>query len=447
MKPHRDSLFLHLWLFAAAVYVAAHDPASIYAVTVDTSWGGGWLWPGLIWGNALLWFGYTQRRIPLPPEGGSLLRSLPLYLWLPALAFAALSTVYAVGAGRLTARWGAEAVAYPLTVLMMADIFRRTQWMPSAEGEPAQPSNRHPSRPLLLGLAVAGAAVCVEGMVALFTREGNDLGLLVIFPRFLRSTSRPYAEYRLGGDGLPYPTLLASLLLVFAAVSLGLVAGAKTKGERTAWWGLWALLALCMGLTASRAGVIFLLLMTLAHAARRRGVWRSAALGSMARLGTGVALALIEAPGRFLRGDGSLRSRFHMWRVCLRIARNHLLVGGGPDAFSIAWPDYARRFGYPHYVVPHSLYFGLLAEGGLLLLTAAGLLIAGVAREVGFVLRSAAPSAAREGLLALALGLTAALAHDLIENACRTAPLYLLGCALAGMAVGMRRGERRLVSV
>jgi O-antigen ligase len=131
-----------------------------------------------------------------------------------------------------------------------------------------------------------------------------------------------------------------------------------------------------------------------------------------------------------------------MWRVCLKIARDSPLFGGGPNAFPTHWHEYARAYGYPDYSVPHSLPMSLLADGGLLMLAMAALLLAGMAQGVRDVLASSAPREARELVFSLALGLATTLAHDLIETSFRMTSIYLLTAALAGMILGLERRNR-----
>jgi O-antigen ligase len=293
-------------------------------------------------------------------------------------------------------------------------------------------------RPFFQALTAAGVALCLEAVARLLQRSPDPAALLASFP-FLRLTSNPDIEGRLGGVPLPYPTMFVSLLIVFASVALGLLRLAKTPGERLLWGGAFGLNALCIVMTGSRAGLVYFLVMTLLHLAQRSAAWRRIAFGGAVLLFGGVLLLLARSHGGLLRGDASLKARFHMWRVCLKIARDNPLFGGGPNAFPTRWHEYARYYGYPDYSVPHSLPMSLLADGGLLMLAMAALLLTGLAQGVRDLRRSTAPREARELVSSLALGLAITLAHDLIETSFRMISIYLLTAALAGMLLGLER--------
>jgi O-antigen ligase len=414
---------LQAWLLAAMVYVGAHDAASIFAGTQDAAWPRGGLLPALALLNVALWLAWTRPRLKTPAAKAKARAVSPL-LWVPAAYFALISLLYAAQTGALI-DWCIGAVALVSTVLVMAALCARTDDV----------------RPFFQALTAAGVVLCLEAVARLLQRSGDPAALLASFP-FLRLSSNPDIESRLGGVPLPYPTMFVSLLIVFASVALGLLRLAKTPGERALWGSAFGLNALCIVMTGSRAGLIFFLVMTLLHLAQRGEAWRRAAIGGAVFLFGAALLLLARSRGGLLRGDASLKSRFHMWRVCLKIARDNPLFGGGPNAFLTRWQAYARYYGYPDYSVPHSLPMSLLADGGLLMLTMAALLLTGMAQSVRDVLRSSAPREARELVFSLALGLATTLAHDLIETSFRMVSIYLLTAALAGMLLGLQRRNR-----
>ena len=424
---------LHGLLLGLTLYVAVHDPASIYpsAQDTDTSWGSGWLTPILALANVIVW-GLTssaeEKRL-----GRQALGRLPI---VPALAAGSLliySLWYAVSVHAPILGWAQVAVACAATLLLSSVLF--------AAGTDG--------RGVFVGITAAGIAVCAEGLVHLFSRL-EDSRQLIALSGVRYGSGDPFLANRLGNGMLPYPTLLVSLLLVFASISLGLAASAERRWGRLLALAAYLVNVVCIWLTASRGGLVILVLLTFAHigliasdtlrgANRPSGLrFMSAGAGCLMALITGFIARLVLTRGSILRADGSLSSRVHMWRICWRVFTQNPLTGGGPGAFQHAWRVYIQHAPYPEYAVPHSLYFGILCEGGIILMAAVAALFCGIALEVWRIARSNGPVTERRLLLAFALGLLAVLVHDLNENSFQMHAIYLLSCVFAGMVIGIR---------
>jgi O-antigen ligase len=419
--------WLHALLLGLTIYAAAHDSATIYVHMPDPAWLGGWLAPGAAIANLLLWLATAsgeQRR-----EGLVAIVGIPV---LPSIA-AALLTLYGlyysltVGA---PFAWIQPTLSCAATVVLLQ----------------ALAATRRPIRPLIIGLSAAGVCICAEGLVHLFSRV-DDPNKLMIVTGNRWASGDPFFANRLGNGALPYPTLLVSLFLVFASLALGLGGTARTWPGRLLAMAAYALNATCAWLTASRAGIVILVLLTLVHiAVAALGRTRSPQLARFVGVGAaagcvlfaGIVAKLVLTKGSILRADGSLSSRVKMWRVCWHVFRSRPLVGGGPGAFLAGWRTFIRSWDYPEYSVPHSLYFGILSEGGLSLLAVAAALFVGLVQQTWAVVRSANNTDARL-VTAYALGLLAVLAHDLNENSLQMHPMYLLTASFAGIVLGLRR--------
>lgn len=421
--------WVHAVLLGITLYAAAHDSATIYVHMPDPAWLGGWLAPGLAIANLLLWIAAApaeERR-----EG---LRSLTRVPALPAAA-AGLLALYGLYYSRAV---GAPLSAWLQPALSCAATFTLVQ---------ALAATRRPARPLYIGLSMASVCICTEGLIHLFSRV-DDPGKLIIVTGNRWASGDPFAA-RLGNGALPYPTLLVSLFLVFASLALGLAAAARTGPGRLLAVAVYALNGACVWLTASRGGIVLLVLLTLVHVAlaalgraRRPALARFVGAGAIAAglLFAGIVVRLVLTRGSILRADGSLSSRVKMWRVCWRIFQSSPLTGGGPGAFREGWRGFIRRWDYPEYSVPHSLYFGILSEGGLLLFALAAALFLGLAHETWQAARISTKTD-KVLVISFALGLLAVLAYDLNENSFQMHPMYVLTAAFAGIVIGLRHNR------
>jgi len=419
---------LHALLLGLTVYVAAHDSATIYVHMPDPAWLGGWLSPVLAVANLLL------RLLTAPPQRRNavtraLLHPPPVpaaaagFLALYGLAYTLSTHASLVGWSQITT----TCVCCYVLALALATT-----------GESLFT--------LLSGLSIGGVAICVEGLLQLLPRVRTPEQLMAVNGSRYASGD-PFLANRLGNGSLPYPTLLVSLFLVFGSLALGLAATSRTWLARLAALAAWLLNGICAWLTASRGGVAIFILMSLAHGgaaalwhAPRPHLNRAIAAISLttALLFAGIVARLVLTKGSMLRADGSLSSRVKMWRICWHVFRANPLTGGGPGAFGEAWRAFIRTNSFPEYSVPHSLYFGILCEGGLMLFAAAAALFAGLAVETWRIIKSPVSETDRRLVLAFALGLLAVLTHDLNENSFQMHPIYLLSAVFAAIVIGLR---------
>jgi len=356
-KPDRSVLFQKITeiaipiLAGLTVYVAAHDPASIYANLENGAWGGGWITPGLALINLILWLILVPAAVRRSAMLG--LSRIPAAAALAGAFFVFYGFGYRSAVHAPVTLWIQMVAACLATALLSYFLF----------------TTGASARPILRGITLGGAALCVEALIHLFSRVETPHQLIALTGNRAASGD-PNLANRLGNGMLPYPTLLVSLLLIFASIALGLAVVEKRWQNRLLAVAAYCLNAVCMWLTASRGGVILLALLSLSHLAFSAAEPRKyPSFNKMLAAGAAAAIAIISlfvlklglTRGSVLRADGSLASRVHMWRVCWRIFKENPITGGGPGAFLEAWIPYSRKVHYPAYVVPHSLYFGMLS--------------------------------------------------------------------------------------
>lgn len=413
-------LVVHQSLLALTIFLAAHQtPISEVGRAIPD-----WLTAAVALLNAGVWLLVTRRRVGTDWLG-PLRRASPL-LWIPA-AYFLLVSIFSVARGEIApAAWLSGLATYGLTFWTAAQIFGAAR----------------DARLGFAALTVAGLAFCTEAFLLLGMR--GDPRVLLLHGPFWSGYGGINAPAILGFAVMDSNTL-ASFLIVFSSLALGLWACAETPRAR-----MFAVIAVfvftaCLLMTGSRGGLPFFVILLLAWAGRR-GKWKqAAAAGGAAALFGGILLLLTRQTGGLLRGDGNLKARFHMARVSLHVARRHPIFGGGPDAFGQEWRVYGPAYGYGNSVTqPDGLLWSLLAEGGLLMAAMAVILIVGLTREIRRALKQPGRAAPRELLLALSLGLAAALGHDALETAFRSPALALFVCLLAGLTLGTsaRQGRR-----
>lgn len=422
---------IHALLLGLTVYVAAHDSATIYPNMPDPTWLGGWLSPALALANMLLWLVTTHTA-----ERQGALHAIARLPVVPAAAAALLALYglfYTLATHGSVVGW-VHVTATCVCVFVLAAGLT---------------ANRVSVRTLAAGLSAGGIAVCAEGLFRLLSRVRSPEQLMAVSGSRYASGD-PFFANRLGNGSLPYPTLLVSLFLVFGSLALGLAVTSRAWPQRLLAAAVWLLNGTCAWLTASRGGMALFILMSLAHGAaaalwraRRPQISRAVAAISIAAatLFAGLVGRLVLTKGSILRADGSLSSRVKMWRICWHAFRANPLTGGGPGAFREGWRAFIRANPYPEYSVPHSLYFGMLCDGGLALFALAAALFVGAAMETWRVVRSPIAESDRRLLLAYSLGLLAVLAHDLNENSFQIHSICLLSATFAGIVIGLRSNQ------
>lgn len=135
-------------------------------------------------------------------------------------------------------------------------------------------------------------------------------------------------------------------------------------------WGAFALTAVAVPFTYSRAGVLGLAAVVLMLFGRDRARWLLIPIGII-----GVCAFLWVAPEQFTErmetlrhyeSDGSAQLRLMSWHVGYEIACDRPVFGGGFNVFvhretyDLYLPEYPRAFGHD----AHSIYFNLLGEHG-----------------------------------------------------------------------------------
>lgn len=250
------------------------------------------------------------------------------------------------------------------------------------------------------------------------------------------------------------PNHFAALLAMLAPVALCLAIGDL---EQHRWLHLsgngLALFAFGAGilLSYSRGALLALgaslLAVCTALVLRRRFV-------KAALLAAACAAALVAAPRlpfpavgerlqslRSIRDSDSYRTRVNAWRDSLRIWRAYPLLGAGPNAFRMVYPQHRTTSTGAFMTHPENQYVQALTDTGIVGTLLAIWLVAALARRLrkeripadGFPAVSAAVAGA----------LVAAAAHALVEFALHI-PLYAVSlCAVAGTGLRTAAGTRR----
>lgn len=160
----------------------------------------------------------------------------------------------------------------------------------------------------------------------------------------------PFARVGRSPGGQPWatfgnPLYLGSFLAMAALASAGLALGGESA-PRTGYALLAAAFAAALGLTGSRSawlglGAGLAALAAMAAAARvGRGRWAAAlALPLAAAVLTAFASPHLRARLAAVRAEGAASARVAGWVSGLRIAREHPLLGTGPDTFLYAFPS------------------------------------------------------------------------------------------------------------
>lgn len=134
--------------------------------------------------------------------------------------------------------------------------------------------------------------------------------------------------------------------------------------------------------------------------------------------------------------------RWGVWRLTWEMAREHPLIGHGPDTFMFAMDDYLLRTGQhlqQHFDAPHNLFLGVLAYNGLIAMAVF------IALNILAMGRAARGASAEPALLPLTLALLCFLTQGMFTfSVPQTTPLYM---ALLGMTCAFLYNEKSTESV
>lgn len=401
-------LYINHALFAISILAAAHD----FRIAQE------WLFPAAAFLNAILWFGWSTRAIRAKSLMSVILHA-PWLMLLPGVYFIVIGFTQAnlLHASQLLC--AVTTAAYLLSFLVAANLFSST-W---------------DSAPLLKAIGIAAGIICIEGLVSFYFTSN---GLRDFHPKAqIMHGASAYLEVRLRFP-MNQANGMAMLFILLAAITLSPFHRAKTNRERLLWGGILGLELICSLLTTSRGGGVFMLLMLLIYAAYRLKAGRIAVIAAMF-LFAGAGLYTLGKQGSLLRGNGSMRGRFHTWQASLNVLWRNPMFGGGPDAFRREWIGYAAGHGYvTTWDNPDGLYLMMLSSGGFLMLTMAVMAMVGTIWEVVRLLRSKAPLESREAVFFFTLSIFVVLGYDFLESTFVATPMRLTAFIFTGMLIGMR---------
>ncbi len=293
-------------------------------------------------------------------------------------------------------------------------------------------------RSFFRALAIGGTFVAFHAFLQMWRRT-PDSGWLFNPVRWWHDPGSYHVTMRLGMGSFPWSSRIAAWLNVISGTTLAVISYSKNWKQKAFW--SFCLFAMVAGtfFSGSRTGLVILIIIGLVFAARKPGMGRTLA-GIAACIGTlaiGVMATMKRSP---IRGDGSLRSRFSMWKLCLQIAKDHPLFGGGVQSFKRAWPGYATTHGYNPFAFqdPHNVYMLMISDGGFVMLGFAVLLMVSIFWYAISAIRSKLPRGARTFVLMLTAGLVMIPINDIIDDAISSVCIQTLVIALTGIICGMR---------
>jgi hypothetical protein len=407
---------MNQWLLGATIFLAAHN----------ASWAR-WLFPAVALLNGALWLYTSLVKTEARSTWPALLKTPPAIL-IPGLYFAVIGLLFAFRTG-LEPAWPVVATAaYGATFLVAVGLSAST----------------YDLRPLFRSLTLAGVAICIEALAEMWART-PDPGWLLSPVRWWHDPGSFHTTMRMGMGSLPWASRLAALLNLIAACTMGLFTLSKRRWEKVLYGAAIGLFALGIFFSGTRSALIIMVAILLVLSARKPG-WGRRIAGGLAIAGVlmlGVMATMRRSP---IRGDGSMRGRLQMWKLCVEMARKYPLFGSGPNAFRKAWPAYATEhvYGFTGFQDPHSIYFLMLSDGGLLALAMAASVVVGVLWEGWKLSRSKLPTGSMTLLFTLGLGMLAVLVNDLVDISLMLPMMQLLALILCGIVAGYRFQVRKL---
>lgn len=233
-------------------------------------------------------------------------------------------------------------------------------------------------------MVLSGAVVSLYGMWQALTGVENP-DVWIDERLFSNITLRVFST-------LDNPNVLSEYLLLIIPLGVTSFLTAKTHRGRTAAGAATAVMGLCMFLTWSRAGWLGLFLSLAVFLAL---IDRRIILPGLVALGIFVILLPSDMFARLMSvgslADSSSFYRISIWTGTLRMLRDCWIVGVGPGAFSLIYPQYSLNAAIAYH--SHNLYLQILCDSGILgivsflglvlspLRAMAGALTRGVGRE------------------------------------------------------------------
>jgi hypothetical protein len=414
VKP--GPFWINQCLLGATVFLAAHN----------ANWAR-WLFPVIALLNGALWVILSFTKPDARNTWPALLKT-PLTILIPGLYFAVIGILFASRTG-LDLTWPILATAaYGATFLVAAGLSAST----------------YDLRPLFRSLTLAGVVICIEALAEMWART-PDPGWLLSPVRWWHDPGSFHTTMRMGMGSLPWASRLAALLNLIAACTMGLFSLAKRLWEKVLYGAAIGLFALGIFFSGTRSALIIMVAIMLVLSARKPG-WGRRIAGGLGVLGV-LMLAVMATMRRSpIRGDGSMRGRLQMWKLCVEMGRKYPLFGSGPNAFRKAWPAYATEhvYGFTGFQDPHSIYFLMLTDGGLVMLGMMASVVTGVMWESWKLFRSKLPTGSMTLLFGLGLGLLGVLVNDLVDISLMLPMMQLLAVILCGIVVGYRFQARKL---
>lgn len=214
-------------------------------------------------------------------------------------------------------------------------------------------------------LVVSGALLSVVGLAQYFL-PGFDFGWI----RDVKRAFNVVSYSRVGGFFFD-PNYFAGLLSAIVAVSLSLLAHARTRREALLWGGAAALTGATLVLTFSRGGWVGAaagVLVAILVAPRSRRAWMMGAVIALALAGTLLAPDLILSRVQSIANvdtDVSVATRYYMNTSMQDMIADRPVFGTGLGAFDKGYLTYRRPGTSFEIVKPHQVPLAFIAETGI----------------------------------------------------------------------------------
>ena len=255
---------------------------------------------------------------------------------------------------------------------------------------------------LLAGLGLGGVVVgVINWFVVLDALRHHELN---------PTETAPVVVYQNAND---IPLFLVPLIAIAGSITLY----ARERGERLISAGFVVLAVISVVLSFSRGGYLALAAVALVLAVSHRRRWWLAG-GAVA-----IAAALLVVPPirhrlavevDFTNPSNTLVGRFELWRVSLRMLRDHPIFGAGMSGFAQTIAPYWNPTHTDRFIYPHNFVLTFWSETGLLGLAAFVTLVG-----IGFVVTWRGWRAKGSEWRAIELGVFAALVavvvHGLVD--------------------------------
>ncbi|MEP6754379.1 MAG: O-antigen ligase family protein [Chthonomonadales bacterium] len=292
-------------------------------------------------------------------------------------------------------------------------------------------------RPLFRFLAIGAAMITIEGIIEMWYRT-PDTGVLLSPVRWFHQGNTLHTQIRMGLGTLPWASTISAWLDVVAACTLPLISYGRGWKQKAFWSFILFVMMVGVFFGGSRIPILAFIGIVLVYVARKPGMLRWVSTAVMAFLIAAIGL-MLTMKRSLIRGDGSMRSRFQMWKLCVDLIKRNPLFGGGRNAFKYAWPAYSvqNQYGFDGYLDPHSFYFWILTSGGLVLFGMVALAVFGAAYGFYLIQSSTLPRGTKTLSLAIALGAVAVLGMEVIGTDLREFGMQNLAVVFLSMTTGL----------